>query len=423
MSGEQTELPDDARAGARSTRGNEAVPPSQTPVGRTRTEPIQSARIMIVDDEPICVKAAQKYLRDAGYKRFITTTDSTQAVAMMLREPPDLLILDYVMPNVDGIEILKQRLEDDSLRHIPVLVLTASKEANIKTRALELAATDFLSKPIEPDELLPRVRNALISKRHRDQLAQVNVLLEDRVRMQTDALRVAWQELKVLDNLKNEFLTLVSHELRTPVAGIYAVLELLARDVFENAAERTDVLRMASDQARRLERIIKDVERFLDLTAGRIPVTSENVSLNALLADVAAKWAPRAEAKGLAFRVAIDGPFSLQTDPFLLSGSLDRLLDNAVKFTERGEVCLSCRRNGESIVLEVQDTGCGIEEQYKGRVLSHLTVAAKLDNHQEGRGLGLSILERQMTLLGGTVEFESPGKDRGSTFRLILRER
>ena len=150
---------------------------------------------MIVDDEIANVLVAKKLLSQAGYQDFETTTDSTLAINMVHTCQPDVLLLDINMPHVDGISILKQIRSVKRFRHLPVLILTANSESGVKLKCLELGATDFLVKPIDPMELAPRVRNALLSKMHQDQLHNHAAQLEEIVRQRTRELELSRQEV------------------------------------------------------------------------------------------------------------------------------------------------------------------------------------------------------------------------------------
>lgn len=145
----------------------------------------KSAKIMIVDDEPINVKAAQKHLAGFGYTNFRTTTDSSKAVEMAENERPDIILLDIMLPEVSGIAILERLQANAELRRIPVVILTAVGDVRIKKKALHLGATDFLSKPVDPSELVLRVGNTLVVKTHHDHLENYSVQLEQQVRSRT----------------------------------------------------------------------------------------------------------------------------------------------------------------------------------------------------------------------------------------------
>jgi PleD family two-component response regulator len=140
----------------------------------SRTEGLsemKSAKIMIVDDEDINIAVVQTFLEDEGYTDFITIDDSSQAVATLIEERPDLLLLDLIMPQVSGFEILAEVRSLQKFAHLPVIILTAATDSANKIKALELGATDFLAKPLDESELVLRVRNTLGAKAYQDQLA------------------------------------------------------------------------------------------------------------------------------------------------------------------------------------------------------------------------------------------------------------
>ena len=132
---------------------------------------LNSSTIMMVDDEPTTLEVLETFLEGEGYENFISVTDSTQALRLLAEESPDVLLLDLVMPNVSGLEILSAMRDDEALQLIPVIILTSSTEAETKLKGLELGATDFLSKPLDPSELALRLRNTLAAKAYRDRLA------------------------------------------------------------------------------------------------------------------------------------------------------------------------------------------------------------------------------------------------------------
>ena len=152
-------------------------------------------KIMIVDDEIANVLVARKLLERAGYASFETTTDATAAMNMVHACNPDVLLLDINMPKLNGVQILSQVRETTRFRHLPVLILTANSDAEIKLKCLELGATDFLVKPVDPMELAPRVRNALLSKSYQDQLQKHADDLEELVRERTKELEMSRREV------------------------------------------------------------------------------------------------------------------------------------------------------------------------------------------------------------------------------------
>lgn len=131
---------------------------------------VNTGRIMIVDDEPVNIKVARKFLQIAGYSDIIETSRAASALDMIAEQSPDILLLDIMMPEISGLEILERLRESESGRNIPVVILTAMDDRKTKARALDLGASDFLTKPVDSLELTARVRNTLQIKRSQDAL-------------------------------------------------------------------------------------------------------------------------------------------------------------------------------------------------------------------------------------------------------------
>ena len=140
------------------------------------TQGLHDVTVMMVDDEPMMTDVIQTYLEEAGYKRFVAVNDPLAALAMARLHRPGLLLLDLMMPGLSGFDILTSMRKDEQLRYIPVIVLTAASNAATKLRALELGATEFLSKPVDSSELVLRVRNSLVFKVYQDRLANQDPL-------------------------------------------------------------------------------------------------------------------------------------------------------------------------------------------------------------------------------------------------------
>ncbi|MBC7434930.1 MAG: EAL domain-containing protein [Bdellovibrionales bacterium] len=145
-------------------------------VMRGRLQGPADSIIMMIDDEPLNIEITQAFLEEAGYSYFISTSDSPSAVDMMRRRRPHVLLLDLMMPRVSGLQILAVMKEDPVLRHIPVIVLTSSSDAEIKLKALALGAMDFLSKPVDASELALRLRNTLAARAYHDHIANHDAL-------------------------------------------------------------------------------------------------------------------------------------------------------------------------------------------------------------------------------------------------------
>ena len=174
------------------SRGAAPTPPAPppafiAPIHKT----ISTAKILVVDDEPINVKVCHKYLRELGYEQCLGVTDSTRVMATILAERPDLIILDVMMPVVSGIDLLRMIRAHEELAQLPVLILTAASDRTTKLTVLELGASDLLTKPIDPSELASRVRNVLTIKKYHDGLRDYAHTLEEAVRVRTADLEAS----------------------------------------------------------------------------------------------------------------------------------------------------------------------------------------------------------------------------------------
>jgi putative two-component system response regulator len=154
-----------------------------------------AARILLVDDEPLVIKVVRKHLTSAGYKNFCSTSNAVEVLPLIIRAEPDVVLLDVVMPTFSGLDLLATIRADLELAHIPVVMLTALEDRETKLKALELGATDFLAKPVDPCELIPRVRNALLIKAHHDHLRSHAVNLERLVSERTAQLEASRQDI------------------------------------------------------------------------------------------------------------------------------------------------------------------------------------------------------------------------------------
>lgn len=155
----------------------------------------EHAKILIVDDEPVNIKVARKYLMLAGYTSFAVSTEPAEVFQLLEREQPDLLLLDIMMPDVSGLDILRDLRARPEYAHLPVLILTAVDDSETKAKALNLGATDFLPKPVDPTDLVPRVRNALVLKAHHDHLQNYARQLESEVKARTAELEESRQQV------------------------------------------------------------------------------------------------------------------------------------------------------------------------------------------------------------------------------------
>jgi len=162
---------------------------------RKEQDAIRTSKIMIIDDEQLVIRVVRRFLSSDGYENFVTVTDPREALEAIDREEPDVVLLDIMMPHITGLDLLKIRQKTAAIQHIPFIILSANSENQIKREALQLGATDFLSKPVDPSDLILRVQNALTVKRHHDHLANYAVELEQQVRIRTQQIEKSREQI------------------------------------------------------------------------------------------------------------------------------------------------------------------------------------------------------------------------------------
>ncbi|MDH4051228.1 MAG: response regulator, partial [Rubrivivax sp.] len=201
--------------------------------------PLLDAKVMMVDDEPLMTELLQAHLEEEGYSNFVVCNDPRHALAILRRERPGVLLLDLMMPEVSGFELLEALRTDRDLRYTPVIVLTAAAGADSKLRALQLGATDFLSKPVDASELVLRVRNTLAFRQYHERLIHYDQV-------------TGLPNEKLFERSVDELLA--QQPLRGGLVALFSIAVPACRDLRESIGRPTaDTL--AAVLARRLDRV------------------------------------------------------------------------------------------------------------------------------------------------------------------------
>lgn len=383
------------------------------------------ARILIVDDEPPNIEILRRALRQVGYTCVEGITDPRRMPSLLTEFEPDLVLLDLLMPHLDGFEVLELiRTTIPASTYLPVLVLTADATAESKRKALAGGAKDFLTKPFDLSEVVLRIRNMLELRELHLGLRRHNEELEDRVRERTVELelalgaeREAARRLRALDEMKNTFLTAVSHELRTPLTSVLGgalTLEQIGSSV--SSEERQQLVEAIATNAKKLSRLLADLLDVDRLSRGvmepmRLPTDLRDL-IDSVVAqsDATKEHHVEVEAERLMFNV--DAP--------KLERILDNLLTNAARHTPPGTpVWVKAWQEGEGLVIAVEDAGPGLPEHLRATVFEPFEHGEQRIEHAPGIGIGLSLVSRFAQLHGGRAWVEErPGG--GASFRVFV---
>ncbi|PYM84798.1 MAG: hypothetical protein DME13_11925 [Candidatus Rokuibacteriota bacterium] len=370
------------------------------------------AKILIVDDERTNVLLLERLLQHAGYRRLASTTDSRTVLGLYRSLQPDLILLDLMMPHVDGLAVLAQlRAEIPETAYVPVLVLTADVTLEARRKALAAGAHDFLTKPFETFEALLRISNLLATRRLYLALEEHNRALEETVRQRTERLLQS-EKVATMGSL----LAGVAHELNNPLTVLSAQAQLLGETQDPALTARAAKIRQAA------ERCVRIVRNFLAFARQRAPERSPT-----LLGDVV-----RGTLELLAYELRVDGvevtvdlapdlPV-LWVDPHQLHQVLVNLVANAHHALRRHppprRVAVVARHDAARgrVRLEIADIGPGIPADVRAKIFEPFFTTKPVG---EGTGLGLSLCRDIVTDHHGTIEVDSePG--RGTRFVIEL---
>jgi diguanylate cyclase (GGDEF)-like protein len=315
---------------------------------------------MIVDDQPMTLRLLQNFLEDAGYKNFITTDRSTEAMSLLLEERPDVVLLDLKMPEVSGFDILAQVRAHPEVQHMPVLILTASDDAASKLQALELGATDFLAKPVDSSELALRLRNTLAAKAHQDRLRYY------------DALTDLPNRSMLLDQLSD----CLSRAQRTGTSGALLHIDLDRFKKFNDSFGFEAGDRLLTTIARRLVGCLREGDRVC-----RVELHDEHSMVSRLGGNEFVIVLPRLHARDNATPVAervleaVSEPISWDNNELVVTLSIGILI-----FPEQANDIEMLLRNVALATAQAKQLGRNRCEIYSSQSEPHLAAAASFES-------------------------------------------
>jgi signal transduction histidine kinase len=393
-------------------------------------ESIKAANILIVDDQEANIDVLTGLLKKQGYTNIMTTIDPRDVIPLFESFKPDILLLDLAMPFLSGFEVmelLKEHIAQNTF--FPILVLTADVTIEAKKRALSGGANDFLTKPFDLIEVGLRIQNLLYTSFLQKQLQNQNQILEQRVKERTSELEMqnieliaAKEKAEASDRLKSSFISNISHEIRTPLNGILGFGQILS-DVEIEAEERELYIKMLKSSSSRL---INTITNFLDislLTSGNQKVFRKEINASKLIQEVVKKYEDDCISKNNKLSVQAppdDIEIKLVTDGEMVGKILNQLVDNAIKFTQKGNIQLGYQIIKDQIHFFVRDTGIGISAESQKLIFDNFVQEDNtVTRGYEGSGLGLSIAKKFVEFLDGQIWLESE-KGKGSVFYFSL---
>lgn len=369
-----------------------------------------SANILIVDDIPANIRLLAEMLKAEGY-HVRPTSSPIRALTAAQTQPPDIILLDVNMPEMNGYELCQAFKAEPNLKDIPVIFISALGEQESILKGFEVGGVDYISKPFNTAEVLARVHTHLelqAKRREVEQLRQREVA-----------------QLTQMNQLKDDVLRMVSHDLRNPIGVIYGITEHFMGYEEEDWPSLEEIKPFFEHCANAAEQMMQLVNDLLEIARaeGRIELNKEKVPLSMCVSIAFDSLFFEAQKKQifLDYQKPITDTIEVEIDMQRFVQVLQNIISNAIKYTEPGgRVTIKTNATAAEVVVQITDTGLGIPAQDLPFIFDKFyRIDSDLHRQEKGTGLGLAIVKALTEQHGGQIKVESE-EGAGSTFTLTL---
>jgi len=351
--------------------------------------------ILVIDDNPGNLRVLLRYLDDAGFET-LAAEDSESAFELLDYILPNLILLDVMMPEIDGFETCQQLKADERTKDIPVIFMTALNDTPSKVRGFEVGAVDYVTKPVQYEELLARVNTHL-------RILDLN------------------RKLTKANADKDKFFSIVAHDLKAPFMPLLGMSQLLVEMVdMTSTSHIKEMAESLNRSAHKVYNLLDNLLQWSRIQMGRMPYQPTALNLFQLTDKVVELLQEVAVTKNIAIRNTIIETVYIQADRNMLAMIIRNLVSNALKFTPTaGQITISANPADIQegfIKIAVTDTGIGISDEDKAKLFRLDVQHSTLGTAEEtGTGLGLIMCQEMVKLHEGTIGIETV-LGQGSTF-------
>ena len=360
--------------------------------------PPEPADIMMIDVVPVNLQVLGEILREQGFK-VRPILSGTMALEAALNKPPQLILMDVNMPEIDGYDVCKRFKASPKLADIPIIFVSAKNGTIDKVKAFQVGGVDYITKPFEIAEVMSRINTHLSAYR------------------QKEHIKKAYEQLRQLEEKRDQLVHLVIHDLRTPLAIIGGFLGLvLIKEKDCLSVEGVAGIEKAIRQTRRLVGMVSTVLDVSKIEDAKMNIRPEASDLNGLLAEIALEFEPLVNDRKLIVEPAPD-PVTINIDRELVERVLSNLLVNAIKFTPIGsEIRVSLETHTDYVRVAVADNGIGISKDGQAKLFEKFSqVETTCGRAKSSSGLGLYFCRLAIEAHGGDVGVVSD-EGKGTTF-------
>lgn len=362
----------------------------------------EGSKILLIDDSIQNLKLLGNMLREKNYQ-IALARDGKEGLELARMIYPDLILLDIMMPDLDGYEVCKQLKDDNQTKDIPVIFLTAKTSNEDLVRGFQIGGVDYITKPFNKEELFMRLKTHLDLKKAHDKISS-----------QAETLRE-------LNETKDKMFSVISHDLRAPLGGIKSMLDLIYEDNSEKleiSRRSLDSLKNAADQTYNL---LENLLYWSRSQRGNLVNNPEVINIYELVLENIELLRTMSKNKNIELLNKVDEDIYAYADRNMIKTVLRNLIINAIKFTdEKGTVSISCKESNGKVEIEVADNGIGIQQSNLEKILNHKEYYTTFGTKREkGSGLGLNLCIDFIQRNNGELFIDSEyGK--GSTFTFTL---
>lgn len=352
------------------------------------SEQPNSPLLLIVDDEPANISLLKRLFEP--HYRVMSVMSGQDALDLLAQAPFDLVLLDIMMPDMNGIETLSHIRSKSNTADLPVILVSALSEVDDIVRGLQLGANDYITKPVEIDLMLARVQTQLTVKRLQDERKQHIAELQDAHQM------------------KDSFLQMASHDLKGPLGNI-GMSQFLLRRIVADHAEGLELLDMIEDVVENMEHVIKDFLDSAALQSGKLDIQLENITVEEIVYDILGQYKLTAQKKEIELQApAVPGIMS--ADRQRIAQVLNNLVSNAIKYSPRGSIVTVWAEETHGVVrILVADQGPGIPVEERSRLFTQFgKLSTRPTEGENSTGLGLWIVKHLVSIQNGQVGFDCP---------------
>jgi len=361
-------------------------------------------KILIVDDVSKNIQILGNILSQKQFQ-IAYAQNGQQALDICKIQTFDLILLDIMMPGMDGYEVCKRLKKNSSTSEIPIIFLTAKADMDSIIKGFEVGGQDYITKPFNAAELLARVNNHLLIKRQRERLKLMNNNLEDLVKERTSELEKANHQLSVLDQAKSNFLSLISHEIRTPLNGVIGLTELLDQTNIDD--DQKEYLTYLKDVSSRLVKFSDTALLITTLKINKYLPEILPVSVNQLIIDSIDIFKDNNGKSTLQITNNMpDKTLLIKVDSDLMRTCFLAIIDNSAKFAgDNAKLEVSAITEADSITLTFCDNGQGFSKSALNNLFELFSSGDIL--HSEGTGLGLAAAKLILDAHEGSINIKN----------------